>query len=67
MIKIGLNNIISNGYAFQIEMKYKAYKKNAKIIEFPIIFENRKLGKSKMNKKIFFEALLNVIKIRLFK
>ena len=45
-------------------MKYRAYKKNAKIIEFPIVFENRKFGKSKMSKRIFFEALLNVIKIK---
>jgi len=64
--KIGLNNIISKGYAFQIEMKYKAYKKGALIAEFPIIFEDRKYGKSKMSKKIFLEALFNVIKIRLF-
>ena len=65
--KIGLNSIISRGYAFQIEMKYKAYKKAAKIIEFPIIFEDRKLGKSKMDKKIFIEAMINVIKIKLAK
>jgi len=62
--KIGLNNVISKGYSFQIEMKYKAYKMGAQILEFPIIFEDRKFGKSKMNKRIFFEALLNVIKIR---
>lgn len=62
--KIGLNNIISRGYAFQIEMKYRAYKSEAQILEFPIVFEDRKFGKSKMNKRIFFEALLNVIKIK---
>jgi len=62
--KIGLNNIISRGYSFQIEMKYRAYKAEAQILEFPIVFEDRKFGKSKMNKRIFFEALLNVIKIR---
>ncbi len=62
--KIGLNNIISKGYAFQIEMKYRAYINGATIAEFPIIFEDRKFGKSKMNYKIFFEALLNVIKIK---
>ena len=48
-------------------MKYKAYKNKAKIEEFPIIFEDRKLGKSKMSKAIFFEALLNIIKIRFTK
>lgn len=63
--KIGLNNIISKGYAFQIEMKYRAYKSEAKIAEFPIVFEDRKFGQSKMSKNIFFEALLNVIKIKL--
>lgn len=62
--KIGLNNIISKGYSFQIEMKYRAYVLGAQIAEFPIVFEDRKFGKSKMNKRIFFEALLNVIKIR---
>ncbi len=65
--KINLDNIISKGYCFQIEMKYKAYKNNAKIKEFPIIFEDRKFGKSKMCKGIFFEALLNVFKIKLVK
>lgn len=62
--KINLDNIISKGYAFQIEMKYKAYKNKAKIKEFPIIFPDRKKGVSKMSKKIFFEALINVIKIK---
>ena len=62
--KIGLNNIISKGYAFQIEMKYRAYVNGATIAEFPIIFEDRKFGKSKMNYKIFLEALFNVIKIK---
>ncbi len=65
--KINLNDIISKGYCFQIEMKYRAYKKNAKIKEFPIIFEDRKFGKSKMNKSIFFEAFINVIRIRFLK
>ena len=62
--KIGLDNIISKGYCFQIEMKYRAYKNNAKIKEFPIIFEDRKYGKSKMSKQIFIEAFLNIIKLK---
>ena len=65
--KMDLNSIISKGYSFQIEMKYKAFKNGAKYKEFPIIFEDRKIGNSKMSKKIFLEALLNVIKIRLKK
>ena len=63
--KIGLENIISKGYCFQVEMKYRAYLANAKITEFPIIFEDRKYGKSKMNKAIFFEAFLNILKLRI--
>ncbi len=65
--KINLDNIISTGYVFQIEMKYKAYKNNFKIKEFPIVFPDRKQGKSKMSKAIFFEALINVIKLRFSK
>lgn len=63
--KINLDSIISKGYCFQIEMKYKAFKNKAKIVEFPIVFEDRKFGKSKMSKSIFFEALFNILKIRL--
>ncbi len=62
---IGLDEIISKGYCFQIEMKYRAYKNNANIAEFPIIFENRKFGKSKMSKRIFLEALINVVKLKI--
>lgn len=62
--RIKLDEIISKGYCFQIEMKYKAFKNNAKILEIPIVFKDRKFGKSKMSKTIFFEALLNVIKIK---
>ena len=62
--RIGLNNIISKGFCFQIEMKYRAYKNRAQILEFPITFQDRKMGKSKLSKRIILEALLNVIKIR---
>ncbi len=62
--RINLDSIISSGYCFQIEMKYKAYKLGAKIEEFPIVFENRTKGKSKMSKTIFFEALVNIIKLK---
>ena len=62
--KINFEKIISKGYCFQIEMKYRAFKNGARIKEFPIIFKDRTQGKSKMSKNIFFEALLNVLKIR---
>ncbi|MDR0464069.1 MAG: glycosyltransferase family 2 protein [Treponema sp.] len=64
LIKINLSSIISQGYSFQIELKYKAYRAGCSIKEIPIIFSDRKQGKSKMSKKIFLEALLNVIKIK---
>ena len=63
--KIDLDKIISKGYSFQVEMKYLAYLKNAIIDEFPITFKDRVLGESKMDKNIFIEALINVIKLRI--
>ena len=62
---IDLNAIRFIGYAFQIEMKYIAYKKNFNIKEIPIIFTDRLHGVSKLNKGIIKEAILGVIKIRL--
>ena len=62
---IQLDNIEFKGYAFQIEMKFKAYKKGFKISEVPIIFINRRLGTSKMNSSIFGEAMFGVIKLKL--
>ena len=62
---IQLDNIEFKGYAFQIEMKFKAYKKGFKISEIPIIFINRQLGTSKMNSSIFGEAMYGVIKLKL--
>ena len=62
---IELDKIRFKGYAFQIEMKYTAYKCGFKIQEVPIIFVNRVLGTSKMSGGIFSEALLGVIKLKL--
>lgn len=62
--KINIESIISKGFLFQIEMKYKAWKNGCKIIEVPIVFENRKYGKSKMNLNIFWEALIKIWEIR---
>jgi len=67
LLKLGLDNIISRGYLFQIELKYRATKMGFKGIEFPIIFPDRERGKSKMSKKIFLEALINIWKIRKIK
>lgn len=62
---INLDKIKSNGYAFQIEMTYKAFKKGFKIGEIPIIFIDRTTGTSKMSKKIVREAIFMVWKLRL--
>lgn len=66
LLNIDLDNIISEGYSFQIEMKYRAYKKGFKFFEYPIIFEDRAIGKSKMSKKIMLEAIITVWKLRFF-
>lgn len=62
--KIGLPSLVCRGYAFQIEMKYRAFKADCRIAEVPIVFPDRQRGKSKMSRKIFFEALFAVWKIR---
>ena len=62
---IDLNNIHSNGYAFQIEMKYRAFKKGFRLAEVPITFNDRRVGQSKMNNRIIFEALWICWRLRL--
>lgn len=61
---INLDKIQFKGYAFQIEMKFKAFKSKFKVVEVPIIFINRQLGESKMNSGIFGEAMFGVIKLK---
>jgi dolichol-phosphate mannosyltransferase len=62
--KINLDTITSNGYSFQIEMNYRAYKLGAKIKEIPIIFVDRNIGASKMSKNIVWEAMWKVWKLK---
>lgn len=64
---LDLNEIKFVGYAFQIELKYKAWLKKFKLVEHPIVFLNRTKGKSKMNGGIIWEALFGVLFLRLFK
>ncbi len=61
---INLDNISFVGYAFQIEMKYAAWKLGFKIKEVPIIFQDRTEGQSKMNKGIIKEGILGVLNLR---
>lgn len=64
---IELDRVRFMGYAFQIEMKYRAYKKGFKLVEVPIMFTDRVLGISKMSTKIFKEAFLGVFQMRFMK
>ena len=59
-----LDAIRFKGYAFQIEMKYTAYKYGFRVVEEPIVFVNRVLGTSKMNTGIFGEAMFGVIRLK---
>ncbi|HEU4728207.1 MAG TPA: polyprenol monophosphomannose synthase [Kofleriaceae bacterium] len=61
---IDLSTITSNGYSFQIEMKYRALKKNLRVVETPIVFVDRRVGQSKMSRAIVIEALLKVWGLR---
>ena len=62
---LDLNKIKFVGYAFQIEMKFKTWKSNFKIVEVPVIFTDRKEGNSKMDTSIFFEAFIGVIQMKI--
>jgi dolichol-phosphate mannosyltransferase len=61
---IDLGTIKSNGYSFQIEMKYRALQRGLKLVETPIVFEDRRVGQSKMSRAIVVEALRYVWALR---
>jgi len=61
---IDLNSVKSNGYAFQIEMSYRVWKRGFRLVEIPIIFVDRTEGVSKMSKKIVREAVWMVWRLR---
>jgi dolichol-phosphate mannosyltransferase len=62
---LDLEAVKSTGYAFQIELTYRTLKKGFTVKEIPIVFEDRRVGQSKMSRKIFLEALTMVWKLRL--
>ena len=64
---IDLSRVKSNGYAFQIEMNFKAFSKGFKLCEHPIIFADRTSGVSKMSRKIVYEAVFMVWKLKMRK
>ncbi len=61
---LDLDNIISKGYIFQLELNYKVWSKGLKVKEVPIIFYERRDGQSKMAGGIIFEALFSVLRLR---
>lgn len=61
---IDLNDVRSNGYAFQIEMSFRAWRKGFRIVEIPIVFVDRTEGSSKMSKRIVREAVWMVWRLR---
>ena len=63
--KIKLDKIQFVGYAFQIEMKFKAWKHGFNVVEVPVIFTDRTEGESKMSSDIFFEAFIGVIQMKI--
>ncbi|MBV9691369.1 MAG: polyprenol monophosphomannose synthase [Ktedonobacteraceae bacterium] len=64
---IDLDTIQSQGYAFQVELAYRVMQHGFKIVEIPIIFLDRRVGKSKMSRKIVMEAFTYVLRTRLGK
>ena len=62
---IDLSKVRSNGYAFQIEMSFRAWRKKFKLVEIPIVFVDRTEGQSKMNRSIVREAIWMVPRLRL--
>ncbi len=67
MREAGLDNITSNGHAFQMELKYRLWKKGARMVEIPVVLPDRNLGKSKMSKGVIGEAVWAPWKMRLNK
>ena len=62
---VDLTNVASNGYAFQIEMSFRAWKRGFRLVEIPIVFTDRFEGQSKMSKRIVREAVWMVWWLRL--
>lgn len=63
--KVGLDRVQSNGYAFQIELKFRAFRAGFRLVESPILFTERDTGESKMSKKIVREAVWRVWWLRI--
>ncbi|MCF7858721.1 MAG: polyprenol monophosphomannose synthase [Candidatus Cloacimonetes bacterium] len=67
LANINLDDILSDGYSFQIEMNFRTWVKKFRIKEIPIVFTDRRSGQSKMSKKIVREAIIVVWKLKYYK
>jgi dolichol-phosphate mannosyltransferase len=63
--RLDLDSVRSEGYSFQIELTYRALNLGMRVVEVPIIFVDRRVGKSKMSRHIFAEAAMMVVRLRL--
>ena len=63
--QLDLSSVHSNGYAFQVEMNYRCHQRGLRIAEVPIVFVDRRVGKSKMGTHIVVEAAIMVLRLRL--
>jgi dolichol-phosphate mannosyltransferase len=65
LVAIEPETVGSNGYAFQIETTFRAEKRGVEVVEVPIVFTDRRVGQSKMSERIFAEAVVGVVRMRL--
>lgn len=61
---IALDEVRSSGYAFQVELTYRALRKGFRVVEVPIVFEDRRVGQSKMSRTVFLEAVAMMWRLR---
>jgi len=64
LASVDLDRVRSNGYCFQVEMTYRAVRRGARVVESPIVFTDRRVGQSKMSRRIFLEAVWRVPLLR---
>jgi dolichol-phosphate mannosyltransferase len=64
LASIPFDHVHAGGYVFMIEMTFRASRVGARIVEFPIVFRDRRLGRSKMSRRIIVEALVVVVRLR---
>lgn len=64
LLAVDPDGLRSNGYAFQVETTFRALRQGLRVLELPIVFEDRRVGRSKMSRRIFAEAVVEVVRLR---